>query len=390
MRSGGKRKEWPKKWWRSSPKAIPKKKIINDTDIRACEKIIDEVVAEDCAGAFSSILASSAKSAIESEQVAVHEAQTQHFALQSQESNQIIGIPDDDVNFEELVYKAGGVPGSVETTGASAHPGNYGSKAPPAYFHGFSESNNPVRSHSGNFGNMASPSNFHGFSQFNNPDRSYFGNFGNMAPPSNFHGFSQSNNPDRSHFGNFGNMAPPYNFHGFSQLNNPDRSHFSNFGTMAPPSNFHGFSQFDNPDSQPGAQPDDSSTMVPPSPSQVGGRPDSKASPKASTPETVTDSYFVKHHWIKSWGAKASKLPGGTKGRKENVPKAPEDVAYYKHPKKCALYAFKKKEGSKCPGVLLRDVCKESQLICAHCAVFLHAECHTMYHMFYAKERLHL
>jgi hypothetical protein len=51
------------------------------------KKIIDEVVAEDCAGAFSSILASSAKSAIESEQVAVHEAQTQHFALQSQESN---------------------------------------------------------------------------------------------------------------------------------------------------------------------------------------------------------------------------------------------------------------------------------------------------------------
>jgi hypothetical protein len=102
-------------------------------------------------------------------------------------------------------------------------------------------------------------------------------------------------------------------------------------------------------------------------------------------------AYFSRHSWMKAWGERSSALPKGNqlKERKVPVPKAPADCPEFKFPRTCALYMKLKKEYRlECPGMKVRNVTKDTQLICSQCLVFLHPECHTYYHMHYAHDRL--
>jgi hypothetical protein len=102
-------------------------------------------------------------------------------------------------------------------------------------------------------------------------------------------------------------------------------------------------------------------------------------------------TYFSKHSWMKAWGDRSAVLAKGKTERKLSVPKAPEDCSDFRFPRTCTLYTKMKKDfNMKCPGMHLKDVREQTQLICSHCLVFLHAECHMFYHMHYAKDRLQL
>lgn len=110
--------------------------------------------------------------------------------------------------------------------------------------------------------------------------------------------------------------------------------------------------------------------------------------------------YLSKHRWMKCWGDRhtksASKL--GTVMDRANVdsgiPKAPEWNPLFRWPSTCELNRLQKlkfrgtPEQMKCTAMLLQPISPKTSFICMHCGVFLHRECHNVYHQDYATDRM--
>ena len=98
-------------------------------------------------------------------------------------------------------------------------------------------------------------------------------------------------------------------------------------------------------------------------------------------------AYWNHHYWVKKWGTpKKETLPKGSSGktRKENIPRIQSDEMQFKNDKACALAAH---YGGVCIAMEQQNKTVKTGLICNKCRVYLHEECSTQYHSFYAAER---
>jgi hypothetical protein len=125
--------------------------------------------------------------------------------------------------------------------------------------------------------------------------------------------------------------------------------------------------------------------------------PDNPTTPQISTVPPVLQpietgpidaDYMKRHCWMKCWG-KHARLHGTGAAERQSMPIAPLDLADFKHPRFCYVYTeWKKKFNQSCPAMLLHNINPSTQLICSYCKVYLHAECHTVYHQMYASDKL--
>ena len=85
--------------------------------------------------------------------------------------------------------------------------------------------------------------------------------------------------------------------------------------------------------------------------------------------------------------SKKETLPKGKSGtqRKENFPRIESTAMDFKNDKPCVL--AREYEGV-CVAMEQQNKTAMTSLICKECKVYLHEECSTMYHCFYAKEKL--
>ena len=115
--------------------------------------------------------------------------------------------------------------------------------------------------------------------------------------------------------------------------------------------------------------------------------PSSHPQPTGNTNFDVR-GYFKRHAWVKKWATpKKETLPKGKSGkqRKENIPRIDSTSMDFKNDKPCVLA---REYGGVCVAMEQQNKTAMTSLICKECKVYLHEECSTMYHCFYAKEKL--
>jgi hypothetical protein len=99
-------------------------------------------------------------------------------------------------------------------------------------------------------------------------------------------------------------------------------------------------------------------------------------------------AYFTQHAWIKASVDRSTikRKDGGTCAR---VSAASADDAQFRHPRMCELQKiYNQQQKSLCPARIMRGCGQNTQWICKYCKVYLHQECHLLYHVKHASMKL--